>query len=151
LTRSHLDRLRNKDGIGFASEVTKFISTRLLAIVTIVGYPNSLPSGLINEVSAGLQSITRSVVKLKSAIEGKILSSNMEVFLVPCGSVFDAKVMVGEFDDRQDDGEVVVLCTTELGLRCSSLAIEDSETDCGEEILLLPTVILQSAIEMLAS
>jgi hypothetical protein len=101
-------------------------------------------------VSAGLQTITRSVVRLKSAIEGKILSSNMQVFFVPCGTVFDAKVMVGELDDRQE-GDVLVLCTTELGLRCSSLAMVDRETDSVEEILLPPTVILQSAIEMLAS
>jgi hypothetical protein len=152
LTRSHLDRLHHRDGVRFTSEVTKFISTRLLAIVTIVGYPDSLPSALIDEVSAGLQSITRSVVRLKSAIEGKILSSNMEVFVVPCGTIFDAKVMVGESNNRQDDNDDLVLCTTELGLRCSSFAIEDQVTDSSEEILLLPKVILQSAIpEMLAS
>ena len=120
--------------------------------MTIVGYPDSLPSALIDEVSAGLQSITSSVVRLKSAIEGKMLSSDMEVFFVSCGTIFDAKVMVSESSNRQDDGDDLVLCTTELGLRCSSFAIEDQATDSGEEILLLPKVMLQSAIpEMLAS
>jgi hypothetical protein len=65
----------------------------------------------------------------------------MEVFFVPCGTIFDAKVMVGELDDRQDDGDVLVLCTTELpvGLRCSSLAMEDQETDSVEEIFVPPS------------
>ena len=146
--------MRDKDGIGFASEITRFISTRLLAIVTIVGYPNPLPSTLIDEVSAGLQSITRSVVELKSAIEGKVLSSHMEVFCVPCGIVFDAKWMIGDSDDRKDDNDAVVLCTTEMGLRCSSGAITstDQVTEIDEEILLHPRVILLSAVpDMLGS
>lgn len=81
------------------------------------------------------------------------MSTNFEVVGADSGRAFDAQEMVDAFEDYEAS-KGTVLCTTELGLRCSTRKATAEPSGSREEnterrLLLRPKVILESAVDML--
>lgn len=97
--------------------------------------------------------ISKSACRIAQIIREEIMSTNFEVIGADSGRTFDAQEMVDAFEDYGTP-KGTVLCTTELGLRCSTRkAIADPLTSREENterrLLLRPKVILESAVDML--
>ena len=121
-------------------------------LLTIAGYRHDLPTPLIDELVANLQSITSSAVELRSAIAERISSCDMEVVYLPSGALFDPKSMDDSFGDgfrsfEGDDKGDTVLCTTHLGMKVSRGVAGGDGTEVVVEVLLKPKVALQSVAE----
>ena len=80
------------------------------------------------------------------------MSANFEVIAADSSQPFDGQEMTDAFEDYGSSNGVV-LCTTELGLRCSTRkAASDappSEESIDRRILLRPKVVLESVAEVI--
>lgn len=97
--------------------------------------------------------ISKSACRIAQIIREEIMSTNFEVIGADSGRAFDAQEMVDAFEDYGAP-RGAVLCTTELGLRCSTRKATAEPSTSREEtierrLLLRPKVILESAVDML--
>jgi len=97
--------------------------------------------------------IAQVACKLARVTKEEIMSTNFEVVLAQQSRPFDEKLMVNAFG-AYGDSTGVVLCTTELGLQCTTRRDTKEVTEgLGETIecqtLLQPKVILDSVAEVL--
>lgn len=97
--------------------------------------------------------ISKSACRIAKIIREEIMSTNFEVVGADSGRTFEAQEMVDAFEDY-GTSKGTVLCTTELGLRCSTRKATAEPTAPREEnierrLLLRPKVILESAVDML--
>ena len=97
--------------------------------------------------------ISKSACRIAQIIREEIMSTNFEVIGADSGRAFDAQEMVDAFEDYGTP-RGAVLCTTELGLRCSTRKATAEPSTSREEtierrLLLRPKVILESAVDML--
>jgi hypothetical protein len=97
--------------------------------------------------------ISKSACRIAQIIREEIMSTNFEVIGADSGRTFDAQEMVDVFEDYGTP-RGAVLCTTELGLRCSMRKATAEPSASREEsierrLLLRPKVILESAVDML--
>lgn len=81
------------------------------------------------------------------------MSTNFEVIGAESGRTFETQGMVDAFEDYEAS-KGTVLCTTELGLRCSTHkatteSLASREENIERRLLLRPKVILESAVDML--
>jgi hypothetical protein len=80
------------------------------------------------------------------------MSANFEVIAADSGQAFDGQDMVDAFENY-GSSKGVVLCTTELGLRCSTRKatgdVAPSEENIERRILLRPKVVLESVVEVI--
>ncbi|KAI0058164.1 hypothetical protein BV25DRAFT_1297034 [Artomyces pyxidatus] len=103
---------------------------------------------------AQAQRIALSACGLARVISEEIMSTNFEVILIEQGRAFDAATMANAFAGY-GPSTGAVLCTTELGLRCSTRKNAKAVADglVGESIerttLLLPKVILETVPQIL--
>ncbi|KAH8099955.1 hypothetical protein BXZ70DRAFT_1000522 [Cristinia sonorae] len=125
---------------------------------------------------AQLRRIAEAVCKLARVTREEILSTSFEVVSVECGGAFEEESMLNAFSDHHEHLTAVngnrngragkkgqggnVLCTTELGLKCTTRkgkSIMAVESDAGEQkedvferrMLLPPKVVLDSAVDAL--
>lgn len=97
--------------------------------------------------------ISKSACRIACIIREEIMSTNFEVIGADSGRAYDAQEMVDVFEDYGTP-RGAVLCTIELGLRCSTRnpIVEQSasrEEATERRLLLRPKVILESAVDML--
>lgn len=111
-----------------------------------------------------LRRIAEAVYKLSLVTREDILSTNFEVVLVESGGVFDNVIMSNAFAEGHETGDnktgEKVLCTTELGLKCStrrgkSQAANERDGAEGEtferRVLLQPKVVLEEAVDAIVA
>lgn len=95
-----------------------------------------------------LELIAHTALRIAKATKELVLSTNFEVVNVEAGTDFTRNRMANVFDQfypggaRDGSGEVV-LCTTEVGLRCFSA------NEVEERTLLQPSVILVSFLHLI--
>ncbi|KAG0706766.1 hypothetical protein DFH29DRAFT_995633 [Suillus ampliporus] len=101
---------------------------------------------------AQVKRISKAACRLAQVTKEEIMSANFEVIAADSGQSFDGQEMTDAFEDYgSSDG--VVLCTTELGLRCSARKatgdMSASEEHIDRRILLRPKVVLESVVEVI--
>lgn len=97
--------------------------------------------------------ISKSACRIARIIKEEIMSTSFEVVGADSGRAFDAQEMTDVFEEYGAP-RGAVLCTTELGLRCSTRKATTEPSASREEnverrLLLRPKVILESAVDML--
>jgi hypothetical protein len=98
--------------------------------------------------------VVRSACDLARVLHEDIMSTNFQVVLVEQGRAFDPSCMTNAFGGFGKSSGAV-LCSTELGLRCSTKrnarAVADSlvEGAIDKTMLLLPKVILEGVADIL--
>jgi hypothetical protein len=116
-------------------------------ILTLSGTP--IPKGdLRDQFETHLKRIAHSALRIAKATKELVLSTNFEVISVAVGSEFARSHMANVFDNyypggAKDGNGEMVLCTTELGVRCFSANGVDERT------LVQPSVILASAVHII--
>ena len=117
--------------------------------------------GALASLRAQLHRIAESVFNLARITREEILSTNFEIVLAESGHPFVSSGMTnaldlfrhGTIDGKMSQGSV--LCTTELGLRCTtkkgktSYAAAEGEEVFERRILLRPKVVLDSTVDAL--
>lgn len=82
------------------------------------------------------------------------MSTNFEVLAIEPGGKFDDKRMVDVFGEY-GPSKGAVLCTTELGLGCSTfrgtgdLTMQERRASIDRRLLLQPKVVLESVVDVL--
>ncbi|KAF8126934.1 hypothetical protein EV363DRAFT_1517742 [Boletus edulis] len=141
------------------NEMTDTIFRWSLDLFLICGYtgPQSNPSfreAFRTRFGSQVKRISKSACRVAQIIREEIISTNFEVIGADSGRTFDAQEMVDAFEDYGTP-RGTVLCTTELGLRCSTNKATNLEPSASREenierrLLLRPKVILESAVDML--
>jgi hypothetical protein len=103
---------------------------------------------------AQTQRVVRSACDLARVLHEDIMSTNFEVILAEQGRAFDPSCMTNAFG-AFGESSAAVLCSTELGLRCSTKrnarAAADGlvEETIDKTMLLLPKVILEGVADIL--
>jgi hypothetical protein len=152
LTKSSVDKLLDGGKTSFSSYVTKLIAERLSAIMIIAGCYDAIYAykTVTEKFESKLALITKSVLELRRVTGEKITSCDMSVFGYLCETPFDAALMFDDFNNGAKpelSSGGVVLCTTELGLRLAKSVSKDGRAEYVEETILMPKVVLQSAVE----
>lgn len=157
LTHKHIHELHPELNEYAINEMTETIFRWSLDIFLISGSTNPQPNPASREnfrarFGAQVKRISKAACRLAQVTKEEIMSANFEVIAADSGQSFDGQEMMDAFEDyRSSDG--VVLCTTELGLRCSmSRATSDapaSEESIDRRILLRPKVVLESVVEVI--
>lgn len=138
----------NPDLVAFA---TQEIATHILSWTLDVFLVSKCASGANSTLDdlrlrfdSQVRRIATVVAKLAQVTREEIMSVNFEIVAVELGQRFDRKEMVDAFEEYGTSyGET--LCTTELGLKCSSRKGENEE----RRLLLRPKVVLDSVVDML--
>lgn len=102
---------------------------------------------------AQVKRISKNACNLAQISREEIISANFEVVAAESGRTFDAQEMIDVFEECGTSNGAV-LCTTELGLRCSTrktTAETDTESEGNVErrLLLRPKVMLESAVDVI--
>lgn len=117
--------------------------------------------GSLASLRTHLRRIAEAVFNLARITREEILSTNFEIVLAESGHPFVSSGMANALDEFRygaADGKMSqgnVLCTTELGLRCTTKKGKSSHTTTeGEDlferrILLRPKVVLDSTVDAL--
>ncbi|EED77107.1 predicted protein, partial [Postia placenta Mad-698-R] len=163
--------------------ITELVATMLRWSATVFALAGSSPAGEHTPplvLSTQLRRIADAVYKLARVTREEILSTGFEVVLVESGEEFEDGKMTNKMRDYEEyladdhghagarpdgyaggdrkvngDQGQVVLCTTELGLRCitrktskGAASDEDAQDDLFENrMLLLPKVVLNSGVD----
>jgi hypothetical protein len=115
----------------------------------------SLAEALRNDFAERVQQrISRAVYKLAQVTREEIMSTNFEVILVEHGTNFDPRRMIDAFPDHATS-RGTILCTTELGLSCTTRKATDASTPTApasveRRLLLPPKVVLESALDIIS-
>jgi hypothetical protein len=103
---------------------------------------------------AQTQRVVRSACDLARVLHEEIMSTSFEVILAEQGHAFDPSCMTNAFGGFGTSSGAV-LCSTELGLRCSTkrnvrvAADRPGEGTIDQTMLLLPKVILEGVADIL--
>ena len=151
LTKSNVDRLSGNE-TSFSLDVTRYIASKLSALMTIAGCHEKYAYNAVTEDFGNkLELMVISLQELRKAIGEKITSCDMGVFGYNCGTTFDPVLMADNFNNGPKTDEIhsvgPVLCTIALGLKLSKRVTKDGKVEDVEEVLLLPKVVLQSAMD----
>lgn len=157
LTHKHIHELHPELNEYAINEMTETIFRWSLDIFLISGSTNPQPNPASREnfrarFGAQVKRISKAACRLAQVTKEEIMSANFEVIAADSGQLFDGQEMMDAFEDYgSSDG--VVLCTTELGLRCSTRKatsnVPDSEESIDRRILLRPKVVLESVVEVI--
>ncbi|KAG1887025.1 hypothetical protein F4604DRAFT_1719683 [Suillus subluteus] len=157
LTHKHIHELHPELNEYAINEMTETIFRWSLDIFLISGSTNPQPNPASREnfrarFGAQVKRISKAACRLAQVTKEEIMSANFEVIAADSGQPFDGQEMMDAFEDyRSSDG--VVLCTTELGLRCSTSKptsdASTSEESIDRRILLRPKVVLESVVEVI--
>ncbi|EGN98679.1 hypothetical protein SERLA73DRAFT_181260 [Serpula lacrymans var. lacrymans S7.3] len=159
LTHKHIHGLHPELEDYISNELTETIFRWSLDVFLISGSsnPQTVPSSRENFKSrfgAQVRRIAKAVYKLAQVTREEIMSTNFEVIAVESGKAFDAQEVVDAFEDY-GTSKGAVLCTTELGLRCSTrkspneTGKPEGEGCIERRCLLRPKVVLESVVEVL--
>ncbi|KAG9314966.1 hypothetical protein JVU11DRAFT_4075 [Chiua virens] len=156
LAHKHIHGLHPELGDYAVNEMTETIFRWSFDLFLVCGStsPQSNPSSreaFRTRFGSQVKCISKSACRIAQIIKEGIMSTNFEVIGADSGRMYDAQEMVDAFEDYETP-KGTVLCTTELGLRCSThkISAEPSQEEIIERRLLLPPkVILESAIDML--
>ncbi|KAF8440444.1 hypothetical protein L210DRAFT_3401275 [Boletus edulis BED1] len=159
LAHKHIHGLHPELADYAVNEMTDTIFRWSLDLFLICGYtgPQSNPSfreAFRTRFGSQVKRISKSACRVAQIIREEIISTNFEVIGADSGRTFDAQEMVDAFEDYGTP-RGTVLCTTELGLRCSTNKATNLEPSASREenierrLLLRPKVILESAVDML--
>lgn len=158
LAHKHIHELHPELGDYAVNEMTETIFRWSFDLFLICGSssPHSSPSSrevFRTRFGSQVKRISKSACRIAQIIREEIMSTNFEVIGADSGRAFDAQEMVDAFEDYGSP-RGAVLCTTELGLRCSTRKATAEPSASREEsierrLLLRPKVILESAVDML--
>jgi hypothetical protein len=113
--------------------------------------PDTVHDDLRSRFGEQVQRIGKAVCKLAHVTKEEIMSTNFDVMAVEQSEAFNAKDMSDAFGDF-GASRGVVLCTTELGLKCSTRKITGKtglESTIEKRFLLRPKVLLESVADVL--
>jgi len=118
--------------------------------------PDTTPTLLRTSFSSQVQRIARAAYNVAQVTREEIMSTNFDVMGVDYGQAFDDHKMSDAFGDY-GTSRGTVLCTTELGLRCTTRKggreigklVEDGTIE--GRLLLQPKVVLESVMDFLFS
>ena len=117
--------------------------------------------GASNTLRAQLRRIAEAVFKLARITREEILSTNFEIVMAEGGHPFVSAGMTDALNEHRHGGsdgktnQGNVLCTTELGLRCttrkgkSAATVVEGEEPFERRMLLRPKVVLDSTVDAL--
>ncbi|KAH7928098.1 hypothetical protein BV22DRAFT_1083726 [Leucogyrophana mollusca] len=159
LTHKHIHEIHPELDDYAVNEMTETIFRWSLDIFVISGStnPQQVPSTretFRNRFGAQVRRISKAACRLAQVTREEIMSTNFEVVAVDNGKGFDALEMSDAFEDY-GSSKGVVLCTTELGLRCSTRKPTSETAGPAEEgsterrLLLRPKVVLESAVDVI--
>ncbi|KAF8554472.1 hypothetical protein OG21DRAFT_1508910 [Imleria badia] len=158
LAHKHIHELHPELGEYAVNEMTETIFRWSFDLFLICGStsPQSSPSSreaFRTRFGSQVKRISKSACRIAQIVKEEIMSTNFEVIGADSGRTFDAQEMVDAFEDYGTP-RGAVLCTTELGLRCSTRKGFTEPSTSREEnierrLLLRPKVILESAVDML--
>ncbi|KAH0833017.1 hypothetical protein J3R83DRAFT_12002 [Lanmaoa asiatica] len=158
LAHKHIHELHPELGDYAVNEMTETIFRWSLDLFLICGSTSPQSSASSREAfrtrfGSQVRCISKSACRIAKITREEIMSANFEVVGADSGRTFDAQEMVDAFEDYETP-KGTVLCTTELGLRCSTRKATAEPTASREEsierrLLLRPKVILESGVEML--
>ncbi|KAF9223786.1 hypothetical protein BS17DRAFT_753829 [Gyrodon lividus] len=140
------------------NEMTETIFRWSLDVFLICGSTNPQSNPSSREVfrsrfGAQVNRISKSACRLARITREEIMSTSFEIVGTDSGRPFDAQEMMDAFEDY-GTSKGAVLCTTELGLRCSTRTVSAelataSEANVERRLLLRPKVVLESAVDMI--
>jgi len=110
--------------------------------------------GLRARFGTQVRRIANAVFKLAKIMREEIMSTNFDVVAVEHGQDFDINEMTDAFEDY-GTSVGAVLCTTDLGLSCSTrrstggLGPREQEGYVDRRLLLRPKVVLDSVVDVL--
>lgn len=157
MAHKHILELHPELGDYAVNEMTETIFRWSFDLFLICGStsPHSSPSSreaFRTRFGAQVKCISKSACRIARIIKEEIMSTSFEVVGADSGRAFDAQEMLDAFEDYGAP-RGAVLCTTELGLRCStrkaSTEALGSQETVERRLLLRPKVILESAVDML--
>ena len=158
MAHKHIHELHPELGDYAVNEMTETIFRWSLDLFLICGSTSPQSNASSREAfrsrfGSQVKRISKSACRIAQIIREEIMSTNFEVVGADSGRTFDAQEMVDAFEDYGTP-RGAVLCTTELGLRCSTRKAPAEPSGSQEEIierrlLLRPKVILESAVDML--
>lgn len=139
--------------------VQDYITQILRAWTDVLILCGCAPSELTLDVlrprfGAQTQRVVRSACTLARVLHEDIMSTNFEVILAEQGNPFDPSCMINAFGGFGESSGAV-LCSTELGLRCSTKKNARAAADglvegtLDKTMLLLPKVILEGVADIL--
>lgn len=130
----------------------------------ISGCPRDKSDASNSTLRSQLRRIAEAVYKLSLVTREDILSTNFEVVLVESGGMFDGASMYNSFAEGPNASDnktgEKVLCTTELGLKCStrrgkSQSFPEKDATDSElferRMLLQPKVVLEEAVDAIVA
>lgn len=157
LSHKHIHELHPELNDYAINEMTETIFRWSLDIFLISGSTNPQPNPASRENFRGrfgsqVKRISKAACRLAQVTKEEIMSANFEVIAADSGQPFDGHEMMDAFEDYGSSNGVV-LCTTELGLRCSTRRATSDEPALEENmerrILLRPKVVLESVVEVI--
>ncbi|KAG1775006.1 hypothetical protein EV702DRAFT_1236931 [Suillus placidus] len=157
LTHKHIHELHPELNEYAINEMMETIFCWSLDIFLISGSTNPQPNPASCEnfcacFGAQVKHISKAACRLAQVTKEEIMSANFEVIAADSGQPFDGQEMMDAFEDY-GSSDSIVLCTTELGLRCSTRKstsdIPASEESIDRCILLRPKVVLESVVEVI--
>ncbi|KAI6042887.1 hypothetical protein EDC04DRAFT_2891458 [Pisolithus marmoratus] len=157
LAHKHIHELHPELRNYAVNEMTDTILRWTLDVFLICGCTNPQPNPASREAfhtrfQSQVKRISKNACTLAQISREEIMSANFEVVGAESGGTFDAQEMVDVFEDY-GVSKGAVLCTTELGLRCSTRKAT-TETTAPEghierRLLLRPKVVLDSAMDVI--
>lgn len=158
LAHKHIHELHPELRDYAVNEMTDTILRWTLDVFLICGCtnPQSNPSSreaFRTRFQSQVKRISKNACALAQISREEIMSANFEVVGAESGRTFHAQEMVDVFEDY-GASKGTVLCTTELGLRCSTRKVTAETTATPEEhierrLLLRPKVVLDSALDVI--
>ena len=153
LAHKHIHRIHSDLDDYTVREMTQTIHRWSIDLFLICGSTSPSHDAFRKRFETQVTCISKSACRIARIIREEIMSTNFEVVGVDSGRTFDAQQMTDAFENC-GTSEGTVLCTTELGLRCSTQkgTMEpsgSSQENVERRLLLRPKVILESAIPML--
>ncbi|KAL4072650.1 hypothetical protein V8B97DRAFT_1957582 [Scleroderma yunnanense] len=158
LAHKHIHELHPELSNYAINEMTDTIIRWTLDVFLICGcsHPQSTPASreaFRTRFQTQVKRISKNACKLAQLSREEIMSTNFEVVGAESGQTFNSQEMVDVFEDY-GTSKGGVLCTTELGLRCSTHKATSDTTVTAEEnverrLLLRPKVVLESAVDVI--
>ncbi|EPQ52672.1 hypothetical protein GLOTRDRAFT_79797 [Gloeophyllum trabeum ATCC 11539] len=113
----------------------------------------SSKEALKNRFAPQIRRIVQAACKLARVTKEEIMSTNFEFLTVDPGRPYDAEDMIDSFAEYGAPTRGRVLCTTELGVRCTTVrrANEGGKAVEARKMLLKPRAIFDSVIQVLGT
>ena len=158
LAHKHIHELHPELSNYAINEMTDTILRWTLDVFLISGCSNPQSTSASREAfrtrfQAQVKRISKSACNLAQIAREEIMSASFEVVGAESGRAYDSQEIVDVFEDY-GTSKGAVLCTTELGLRCSTHKATADTTSAPEEsierrLLLRPKVVLESAVDVI--